>query len=109
MQVHDPDAFIEYFLSHMRDPQPYDPVKAHEYYLRTRQLKGRQHQLHVAHLRHLHAVRGRLIRAKKAAMRIKDPKRRAQVLTRIAAAETQIQKVLGNNTPLKKSTAPGAR
>jgi len=35
----DPEKFIEKYLSH---ELPYDPVKAHEYYLRTRELKGRR-------------------------------------------------------------------
>lgn len=33
----DPGGFIEEFMKH-----DYDPVKAHEYYLRTRELKGRK-------------------------------------------------------------------
>lgn len=32
----------EFVLRHIYDPQPYDPAKAHEYYLRTRHLKGRR-------------------------------------------------------------------
>lgn len=35
------NSFIFSILSHA-DPQYYDPVKAHEYYLRTRELQGRQ-------------------------------------------------------------------
>lgn len=35
------DEFIEEFLSHYAS-EFYDPVKAHEYYLKTRELKGRQ-------------------------------------------------------------------
>lgn len=35
------DDFIEEHLAHYAD-QYYDPAKAHDYYLRTRQLKGRQ-------------------------------------------------------------------
>jgi predicted transcriptional regulator len=35
-----PEKFIEGFLL-KHSELPYDPVKAHEYYLRTRQLKGR--------------------------------------------------------------------
>ena len=36
-----PEDFIDGLLMHA-DPPPYDPVKAHQYYLRTRELKGRQ-------------------------------------------------------------------
>jgi hypothetical protein len=35
------EKFVEGFLAHYSDPY-YDPVKAHEYYLLNRQLKGRQ-------------------------------------------------------------------
>jgi hypothetical protein len=35
------EEFVEQFLAHYADPY-YDPVKAHEYYLQNRQLKGRQ-------------------------------------------------------------------
>lgn len=37
-------AFIESYLSHAQ-PQFYDPVKAHEYYMKTRELKGRREGL----------------------------------------------------------------
>lgn len=42
--MHDPDEFIQDFLSHLysAEDRPYDPVKAHEYYIRTRKLKGRK-------------------------------------------------------------------
>ncbi len=33
----DPDNFVDHYLMHL-----YDPVKAREYYLRTRELKGRE-------------------------------------------------------------------
>lgn len=36
------DAFIESILQHEAAPRIYDPVKAHEYYMRTRELKGRR-------------------------------------------------------------------
>lgn len=32
----------EFVLRHIYDPQGYDPARAHEYYLRTRHLKGRR-------------------------------------------------------------------
>jgi hypothetical protein len=35
------EEFVEQFLAHYADPY-YDPIKAHEYYLQNRQLKGRQ-------------------------------------------------------------------
>lgn len=38
------DDFIESMLQHA-DPKYYDPVKAHEYYLRTRELSGRTSSL----------------------------------------------------------------
>lgn len=34
--------FIDNFLSHDDGSQFYDPVKAHEYYLKNRELKGRR-------------------------------------------------------------------
>ncbi len=37
-----PEEFVDGFLSHMVPDTTYDPQKAHEYYMRTRQLKGRQ-------------------------------------------------------------------
>jgi hypothetical protein len=36
------DDFIHSVLQHAPAPRIYDPVKAHEYYLRTRELKGKR-------------------------------------------------------------------
>jgi hypothetical protein len=40
--MNDADRFIENILSH--ESKYYDPVKAHEYYLRTRELKGKRNK-----------------------------------------------------------------
>lgn len=39
------DEFIHSILQHEEAPRIYDPIKAHEYYMRTRELKGRSGSL----------------------------------------------------------------
>jgi hypothetical protein len=48
--MQDPDTFITSFLEHAGS-EFYDPVKAHEYYLRNRELKGRRPSQNVSDLK----------------------------------------------------------
>lgn len=114
MEVKD---FLSDFLSH-----GYDPVKAHEYYMRIRQLKGRagvqkdkQAKLYETKTigaarqqvkkdikgtkvkmnpkRRIDAAEQKLIRAKSIAQRIKDPTVKADFLARIAESQKKLNTV----------------
>lgn len=100
------------FLAHV-----YDPVKAREYYLRTRKLKGRgdgtteyekknvsdaqtklnsdlkKSTVKMNPKRRIDAAEQKLIRAKSLAERIKDPTVKADMLARIAAMEKKLHVV----------------
>lgn len=116
----DANTFVENFLKH-----DYDPVKAHAYYLRTRELKGRasaaekagaksyqQHQVgdaqkklnadlkkagpvKLSKVRRIGAAEQKLIRARSLAMRVKDPQVRADMIARVSAAEKKLRKIKG--------------
>lgn len=112
-------AFIENFLAH-----EYDPVQAHEYYLRNRKLKGRgsatekagakayeSHQtsdaqkrlnsdlkkapVKLSKVRRIGAAEQKLIRARSLAMRVKDPTVKADMLARLSVAEKKLRRVKG--------------
>lgn len=110
--------FVDNFLEH-----EYDPVKARQYYLRTRKLKGRagvakdanakayetgvvdaaQKQLSsdlkknpkvkTNTKRRIDAAEQKLIRAKSLAQRVKDPVVRADMFAQIAATEKKLKSV----------------
>jgi len=117
--VIDVDDFIDDFLQHKSE---YDPVKAREYYLRTRKLKGRdgaskdkiagayergtvadaQNRLNadlkktpskVNRKRRIGEAEQKLIRAKSLASRIKDPTIRADRLADIAKMQKKLTAV----------------
>ncbi len=113
----DSNEFIENFLEHR---SIYDPVKAREYYLRTRKLKGRigvqkdaQAKAYETHVvgnaqkklnsdlkgakvkmnpaRRIDAAEQKLIRAKSLAARVKDPVVKADMLAQISAMEKKLR------------------
>lgn len=123
------DTFVEDFLSHR-----YDPVKAHEYYLLNRKLKGRkaadadfekmnkndaQKTLNadlkkspkVKPTRRIDAAEQKLIRARALASRIQDPAVKARVLARVVAAEHKLMKLQGKHgvTPKAKTSAKATK
>lgn len=83
----------EDFLQHFQPP--YDPVKAHEYYLRTRQLKGRQAGLHPATAAGKGAAKAVLTKAgTKAAPKPKTPEQhRKEVEAKVKALKTELQRL----------------
>lgn len=119
----DANEFMDSFLAHR---SLYDPVKAREYYLRTRKLKGLASPSDVAKAkeyekrenadaqkrlnadlkktpvsmnkkRRIGAAEQKLIRAKSLANRIKDPDVKADTLKRLALAEKKFNKVKASN------------
>lgn len=124
-----PSEFIQNFLEHA-----YDPVKAHEYYLRTRKLQGKasavekagakEYESHVVGTaqkrlnadlkkqkvtmnprRRIGAAEQKLIRAKSLAARIKDPDVKADMLRRIAATERKLRSVKKRHLSPRKKTS----
>lgn len=122
------DAFLEDFLEHK-----YDPIKAREYYLRTRKLKGRatakdrakakeyvtrttadaqsklsadvkKNGVKKNPARRIGAAEQKLIRARSLAERIKDPVLKAEMLAKISAAEKKVGAVKAK----QPKTAPKA-
>lgn len=129
----DTTEFIEDFLQH-----EYDPVKAHEYYMRTRKLKGRasatekagakayeQHQtadaqkklnadikgkpVVLSKTRRIGAAEQKLIRARSLAMRVKDPQVKADMLARVRTAEAKLRKVKGTIDLIDPKKATAAK
>lgn len=122
--------FIGEFLQH-----DYDPVKAHEYYMRVRKLKGRAgvqkdakakaYETHVVGdaqkrlntdlktspkikaTRRISKAEQRLIRARALVMRIKDPQVKADMMARLVAAERKLKAIEKKHgiTPKKKHTS----
>lgn len=112
----DVKEFVEKFFKH-----EYDPVKAREYYLRTRKLKGRgdgtteyekrtvgdaQKKLNsdlkktkvtMNPKRRIDAAEQKLIRARSLASRIKDPAVKADMLARLSGAEKKLKTVQGKH------------
>ncbi len=113
----DVGEFVENFLQH-----EYDPVKAREYYLRTRELKGRQKKasdvvvsklapvkalpgvkkVKINPLRRISASEQKLIRAKSLANKVKDPKAKASLLKRLSETEKKLKKAMGKYAPSAK-------
>lgn len=126
--------FVEEFLQHK-----YDPVKAREYYLRTRKLKGKvsasdaekakeyetrttadaQNRLNADlkkmtvkknPARRIGEAEQKLIRAKSLATRIKDPVLRADMQAKIAESEKKLSKVKAAiPSPAKKAATPAKK
>lgn len=111
----DTDEFVETFLSHR-----YDAVKAHQYYIENRKLKGRKaadaeyekmnsddakktlsadlkKTPKVKATRRIDAAEQKLIRARSLASRIQDPAVKARVLARVVAAEGKLKKLQGKH------------
>lgn len=114
--------FVEDFLQH-----DYDPVKAREYYLRTRELKGRQKKaadavvsklapvkalpsakVRLNPLRRISASEQKLIRAKSLANKVKDPKAKAVLLKRLSDTEKKLKKAMGKYAPSVKKDSEAA-
>lgn len=129
----DIDRFVDDFLQHR---STYDPVKAREYYLRTRKLKGKaskadqekaaeyeDYQKTDAELRvnkglagkkvvlnkkrRIGAAEQKLIRAKSIAKQIKDPLVRADALKKVASAEKKLNSVKKKSGATLKEVKPG--
>lgn len=118
------EEFVEEFLSH-----EYDPVKAHEYYMKNRNLKGRKaadaefEKMNVADAqktldkdlkknpkvkptRRIDEAEKKVIRARALASRIQDPAVKAKVLARVVAAEKKLKAIQTKHGVAPKAPTP---